>query len=276
MKINKIYQQFKILTTISLCALCPEILMAQDINLYTTGPSLLLPDGNEQKDLQNIKSFLINLRKNGQLVYKSEINPPYTLREIRSKPIMTAFGRLVGSLFIKRAIEKLGSQNVKVPHKMMLLSDGTENLSLDWLGRQSKRNLEFVDQVPNPVFYVQDISKVDRLLNLNEIKELVAVLLEVGYSDIWDHNFIISHDGIYFIDTEYKSFGGEILVEEKINRLEKMVAEKDKPAFRLWISEIARSYFKKISPPPTTSLKTPLEFKLNDIMDSVEPKLWLR
>ena len=92
---------------------------------------------------------------------------------------------------------------------------------------------------------------MDRKLSREEIIQLMILIEASNFVDLQLANFIIGADGVYFIDTEIKSFSGKI-EWKKMQRLISVVSEKDIEWFKGLIEE-------KIKKQP----KTPRHFEVN-------------
>lgn len=230
-------------------------------------PNVLSPTMTDAEAREALKSFLIDARSNGRLITLNEYQErKYTTSDVLFKESHIV-ERVMGAEHLRRIINKLSCKFVKVPQKILVMNDD-ENLTLEFEGRRSLMSLAS-DQLK---LRVEKIPAVERLLTFDEIKELVAVIKESGYSDI-DHsgsNFVISHDGVYFIDTEFKSFNQGITLE-KINRLHNLVVPQERNKFDEWITSqdlIKDNNVPRLSPDFSSSR---FEFSRGEIF-SIQPQ----
>lgn len=80
------------------------------------------------------------------------------------------------------------------------------------------------------------IKSVERKLSRDEIDELIQVVATANFLDLWPENIVVAEDGVYFIDTEFKSFAGSICWA-KLGRFESLVGENDKVYFKEKVEE---------------------------------------
>jgi hypothetical protein len=92
--------------------------------------------------------------------------------------------------------------------------------------------------------YAEKIERVDRKISREEMEELIQIMEVTKFADFQTANFIVASDGIYFIDTEYKSF---TLEQEwgKASRLEVFLDAQDEHWFMNIIHEKGLKYPKK-------------------------------
>lgn len=140
----------------------------------------------------------------------------------------SGISRLIGRDRIESAITELGVKSVKVPAKIAIIPSSevlTMHLHIEM---DQHCNLDvFVKDVE---VYAQEIKKSSRKISRTEMEDLIAVMQRVQYGDIHDFNFVVAEDGIYFIDTESKSFYGTLW--EKIGRLITLLDFQDHQWFR--------------------------------------------
>jgi len=182
---------------------------------------------------QSIFDFLIKLRREGRLFTEAE-RPPKSLCETHLKKYK--FTRIQGEYRLESLIQKLELKCIKVPQKAVMLTDlCSEKISFRVnIHHQIEANCDDLH------VYAPRISSSDRLISREEILELFAIIEASNFVDMWPENFIVAEDGIYFIDTEAKSFEGYI-DWDKMKRFGGLVAEEDQEWFYQLIQAKASS-----------------------------------
>ena len=181
---------------------------------------------------REILSFLVNLRKRGELLTKKEmenLNSEHTWR------VKQDFTRILGRQHLLDVIDQKKFKYIKVPEKKVVLEREHSTLSFKLTEYNPYSGL--IDLGCEDVsIYAQEIQRKERFLCREEIVELFAAIKASNCVDLWNTNFIISDNGIYFIDTEFKSFSGSI-EWDKMLRLECFISETDKQWFRELVQE---------------------------------------
>lgn len=117
------------------------------------------------------------------------------------------FNRVLGSIYISELIEQLKLKHIKVPEKKAVIRS-TDLVAITFCVRQDDKMMDiYSDEVS---VYAKKIQSVERLLSRNEIFEILTIIKAANYSDLNLDNFIVSNDGVYIIDTEFKSFSYRI------------------------------------------------------------------
>lgn len=174
-----------------------------------------------------IEKFLADLRASKRLLTEKEFESLEVESKMKFKR-KVSLGRLLGADFIQRTVKRLGLRSVKVPLKVAVVDSHRGTIAIhSGLGTGLQITAWDLD------VYAQVIPRSDRYLSKQEMEELVTLMAEVDFGDIHDINFLIAEDGVYAIDTEYKSFYG--LEWAKMHRLSSMVAPADKAWFHTMI-----------------------------------------
>ncbi len=144
------------------------------------------------------------------------------------------FSRILGGNHLSQLIEKLELKYIKVPEKKIVIeSPNRDTLSF------SVRNFgnDLIDINCDDInVYAEKITSVKRFITLEEINELFTIIKASDYIDLYDANFVVGKDGIYFIDTEFKSFSGEI-EWSKMSRLRSFISPEHQDLFVKLINE---------------------------------------
>ncbi|MBN9379019.1 MAG: hypothetical protein BGO14_02595 [Chlamydiales bacterium 38-26] len=140
--------------------------------------------------------------------------------------------RLIGRDRIESAIHQLGVKSVKVPSKIAVIPSSEHLTMLLHVEMDQTYNLDVFAQ--DVEVYAQEIKRSSRKISRKEMVELIAVMQMVQYGDIHDFNFVVAEDGVYFIDTESKSFYGTLW--EKVVRLITLLDFQD----HLWFRELVQ------------------------------------
>jgi hypothetical protein len=199
-------------------------------------PSILSQSTDIDTASQIIFELLVDLRYENRLLTKEELD---NLHLNDSWIIKNDFTRILGCIYLQKLIKQLNLKHIKVPEKKIIIKDSSES-TLSFKVNEYNGNGPILMEIDskNIDIYVQKIKRTDRLLTRNEIIEFFIIIEASNYMDIWDHNFIISDDGIYFIDTEFKSFSVDQSINwDKVSRLSHLVCEEDQKWFRQLISK---------------------------------------
>lgn len=173
---------------------------------------------------KSIKNYLINLHQQGRLLTKDEFgkNDSFMLKG--------GIERIIGRDFIARKLIELNARFIKVPNKILVTNCAKERID-------EEIHIHIFEYGSQPLMigsnritcYAEKIKPSPRFIEFEEMLELIVVLEATYYADLWDHNFIVAEDGIYFIDTEYKSFGH--IEYGKLYRLKSLLDYKDYAKF---------------------------------------------
>lgn len=162
--------------------------------------------------------------------------------------------RLIGRDRIEAAIHQLEVKSVKVPSKIAVIPSSEFLTMRLHVEMDQSYNLDVFAQ--DVEVYAQEIKRSSRKISRKEMVELIAVMQMVQFGDIHDFNFVVGEDGVYFIDTESKSFYGTLW--EKIERLITLLDFED----HVWFSELVkRNQEKQVASrqtvTPSSSVKDP-------------------
>lgn len=179
---------------------------------------------------QNITELLLKLRQENRLLTKSEFEAQYPVDSWHEKEDFT---RIIGCDYLKKNIEKLNLNHMKIPEKKAIIQLLEKEIICFHV--EPYESLESL-RSNNILIYSEPIERVDRKLSREEIIQLMTLIEVSNFVDLKSDNFIIGTDGIYFIDTEIKSFSGKIQWK-KMLRLICFVSEKDQDWFKGLIDE---------------------------------------
>lgn len=180
---------------------------------------------------RTIFQFLIQLRQENRFLTKEEFADQSSLNSWVEK---SNFTRILGSNHISQLGQKLGLKYIKVPEKKAVLASKDMSSITFTLCRYGE-GLIYLDSGDLGVC-AQKIQQVNRFLSREEITELFTVIDATNFLDLHNHNFIVGADGIYFIDTEFKSFSGTIQWH-KMHRLTGYISVEDRDWFAQLIDE---------------------------------------
>src|SRR5260221_7998094 len=169
---------------------------------------------------------LIKLRQENRLLTENEFQNLHANQVWFEKEM--DFTRIPGRDYILQITKNLNLKYIKVPEKKVVIKANREILSFE-IGQYGNGNL--VKMISEDiVICAQKIQKVDRLLSREEMTELFTIIAVANFSDLCRANFIVAEDGIYFIDTEIKSFCN-IIEWGKMVRLAPFMAKEDQDWF---------------------------------------------
>jgi hypothetical protein len=200
------------------------------LNNHVRSPSILSQTMDIATTHQVILDLLRSLRKDNRLLTKKEL---LSLKSDCAWKIKSDFTRVLGCKHLLNLIENLGLKHIKVPEKKAIIEPSSTSLSfvIDQYGD------DLISIASDDVrIYAQEINEVKRFLSREEIIELFIIIEASNFNDIYPGNFIVSDDGIYFIDTEFKSFSGRI-IWGKMGRLDSLVAGEDQEWFLQLINQ---------------------------------------
>lgn len=169
-----------------------------------------------------ILGFFKDLRQEKRLFTKEE----FQLTTEKKWVVKTKLSRILGSDHLMQEIKENRLMHIKVPSKIAVI-ECAEILKIK--GALFTDNLYdlHTDQIK---IYAEKIESVDRKLTRDEIDELIQIIAVSNFIDLWPENILIAADGIYFIDTEFKSFAG-YTDWGKLGRFQELVSEEDKTYF---------------------------------------------
>ncbi len=170
-------------------------------NAPITRPSILSLRMDIATAYQILSDYLVKLRQEDRLLTENEFQDFQSNQSWRKK---SDFTRILGRDYILHLVEELHLKHIKVPVKKAVINPSNETISFK-ISQHGKGDLVRMDS-EDITIYAQDIQKVDRLLSREEMTELFTIIEAAKFTDLKDVNFIIAEDGIYFIDTEIRSF----------------------------------------------------------------------
>lgn len=196
--------------------------------LNFAGPAIIsnLMDIATKHDL--IFGFLKQLRETNRLQTEKEFQPLLAKKWIQK----SGLGRIMGCDHLMRKIMEKELKHIKVPLKIAVVEDSG---SLNVIGRETSNNFYEVhsDQVK---IYAEEIQYVERKLSRDEINELIQIIAAAHFVDLCPANIIVAENGVYLIDTEFKSFAGALRWAD-LQRFESLISEEDKAYFEKLVHE---------------------------------------
>lgn len=193
-----------------------------------SGPTIISNFMDIATKYDTILGFLKELRRSNRLLSEQEFQPLSTKKWIKKSML----SRILGCDHLLRKIMEKELKHMKIPLKIAVVEDA-ELLKVS--GYEYSDNLYdlYSDQIK---IYAEKINSVERKLSRDEIDELIQVIAIANFLDLWPENIVIAKDGVYFIDTEFKSFAGSICWG-KLGRFESLVDENDKVYFKEKLEE---------------------------------------
>jgi hypothetical protein len=178
-----------------------------------------------------ILDFFKKLRETNRVLTINEFQDFYSKKEWFKKSNLT---RMLGADYLIQIIKKNQLTHIKIPLKVAVIED-TESLKIK--GREYLDNLYAFDSRQIKI-YAEKISSVERKLSREEIDEFIQIIAAANFSDLRPENIIVAkaEDGVYLIDTEFKSFAGSICWDT-MRRFEALISEKDKVYFNGRVQE---------------------------------------
>jgi hypothetical protein len=175
---------------------------------------------------QTISAYLKKLRQENRLLTETEFQ---NFQSNGSWFKKGNFTRILGRDYILDLTKELNLKHIKVPEKKVVIHSNKEKLSFE-IGQYESRDIVWM-KTEDISIYAQEIQKVNRFVSREEMTELFTIIKAANFSDLWYLNFIVAEDGIYFIDTEIKSFVNRICWD-KMKGLASFMAKEDQEWFK--------------------------------------------
>ncbi len=194
-----------------------------------TGPTIVSNFMDIATKYDVILSFMKELRQTNKLLTEKEFCSLHEKKWVKKH----SFSRMLGADYLTKIITENHSTHIKVPLKVAVISEEEKSIQMD--GWECRHNLYDIS-CNKMTIYAEKIQKINRKLTRNEIDELIVIILAANFVDLWPENFVMGEDGVYCIDTEFKSFSGSICWE-KMGRFDSLVEENDKTYFQQKVEE---------------------------------------
>ncbi len=224
-----------------------------------SGPTIISSFMDIATKYDAILKFLKDLRKTNRLLTEREFQPLSTKKWFKKSSLT----RLLGCDHLMKKIRENQLTYMKTPLKIAVIED-VEALEVKGWAYSDNIYEIYSDQVK---IYAEEIKSIERKLSREEIDELIKVIAAANFIDLWPENIVVAEDGVYFIDTEFKSFAGSICWE-KMGRFEPLINEEDKVYFKKKIQE-------KMDKPKTIKEKNDYDFlkSILNIFNELTPAL---
>jgi len=170
-----------------------------------------------------ILHFLKELRETNRLLNEREFQSLSSKKWIKKDIVLS---RILGCDHLIQKIMEGDLQHIKVPLKIAVVEE-VESLKVS--GHDYRDGLYDIYSTQIKI-YAETVPSVDRKLSRDEIDELIHVITTSNFTDLLPENIIVAEDGIYFIDTEFKSFAGKIRWK-KMERFKSLIDTHDKEYF---------------------------------------------
>lgn len=171
-----------------------------------------------------IRDFLRQLRQTNRLLTEKEFESLDNKNLVQK----TNLNRLLGHSHLMEKINENNLKFMKVPYKIAVI-EGVETIEI----RGATINYDLYgfdsDQIK---IYSEKIEPINRKITRDEIDEFIIIIAISNFTDLWPENIIVAKDGIYFIDTELKSFLGYTEWGNKLKRFKKLISQEDKIYFK--------------------------------------------
>lgn len=175
-----------------------------------------------------ILGFFKELRQTGKLLTEMEFQELPPKKWIRKSNL----SRLLGCDHLIQLIKKRCFKHIKTPEKKVVIQ-GSDTLEI--MGYDTKDGLYDL-QSKQITIYADKIKSIERKLSIEEIDEFIQTVDEANFVDLNPENIVVAEDGLYFIDTEFKSFAGTVHFG-KMGRFECFIDIKDRAYFRRKVTE---------------------------------------
>lgn len=175
-----------------------------------------------------IKNFFKALRQNNRFLTEKEFQALPERKWVEKAKL----SRILGRDHLLRLIMENCLTRMKVPLKIAVVED-TQIFEVE--GYQFSNDLYDINSRQIKV-YVEEIKYVKRKLTRVEIDELIQIIAAANFTDLCPGNIVTAEDGVYFIDSEFKSFNKSILWGN-MNRFDDLIADEDKAYFEVKVNE---------------------------------------
>jgi len=180
---------------------------------------------------ESLDKFLKNLRRKGCLLTEEEFPQNHKATYYHKKD---SLGRILGRDFIERVAKQLNLDFVKVPKKVAVITPKTvKELAFKIaIARNDTINIT----CPSLQVYCEPILKIDETFSRKQLEKLLELVEITGVSDLCCNNFFMGKNsagekGVYFIDTEYKTFAFNV-GRRSVDYLKVLAAPEDQAWFK--------------------------------------------
>ncbi len=194
-----------------------------------SGPTIISNFMDIATKHDTILGFLKKLRQSNRLLTEKEFQSSLSEKKWFQKSNLS---RILGCNHLMIVIMENKLKHIKVPIKIAVVED-VELLKISGWEAYSGYYEIHSDQIK---IYAEAIKPIERKLSRDEINELIQAIVKAKFIDLWPENIVVAEDGVYFIDTEFKSFNGSICWE-KMGRFESVISEEDKTYFQKKVRE---------------------------------------
>ncbi len=212
---TEIYQQANMDGNIQLVARL-NFLGMKPAEVPVRQPSIISECMDVATQSSTILEYLKTLYKDGRLIVGTG-NLPEDCNWMNKGP---KFERLLGRDYLAQMITQLGLQRVRVPRKVVVAHNPT--ISVECWNDQYMFHMESNEMT----VFAERVSSVSRKLTREEIDDLIRLIAAANFTDLWPANIALSEDHVYVIDTETKSFKGNVCWD-KIHRFKGLVKSED-------------------------------------------------
>lgn len=178
-------------------------------------PGIISPMMDIVTKRATLLGYLQNLRQQGRLFMKDEFVQCEETQWVKKSQ---GFERVLGADLIQQKSEELGLNRIKVPKKILVIRNPSANQDelkiRGWCGEENlyhiiSDDLPAKDDIVKIQFYAQRVKPVSRCMTREEIDEFFEIIEATNFVDMWPSNVWFCEDGVYFIDTEFKSSNGK-------------------------------------------------------------------
>lgn len=148
------------------------------------------------------------------------------------------FSRILGCDHLQKIIHENRLEYIKVPKKIVVIKEPHLTIRGFDYGEENLYSIT-CEQIE---IYAEKIRPAERKVSRKEIDEVFKIIKAANFVD-FETNFIIAQDGIYLIDTEFKSFCGHIAWKHPFffRIFRRYISEQDMEYFEAQIEEYSKS-----------------------------------
>lgn len=189
---------------------------------HFTGPTFVSSYMDIATKHDIILAFFKRLRDQNRLLTEGE----FQMLSDKKWILKYRIDRIMGCDFLQEIILEKQLKYMKVPLKILVV-DECEFVGVE--GFECGNNAYNISSDKIKV-YSERITPVQRKLTRDEIDELIQLIAAANFTDIQLDNIILTKEGVYNVDTEFKSFSHSINWD-KLRRIDPLIDGEDKEYF---------------------------------------------
>ncbi len=188
------------------------------------GPFIVASNMDVARTRKTLEDYLKKLRRDKLLLNAKEFDELFVYKS-DLRDLGFELSDILARDYIEREVKELGLKYIKIPKYFAVVEDNLESISMTL-----NRNTLEPKSDDIKIYREQVKDRVDRKLAREEMSELINLLGKTNFSNMDQENFIISEDGVYFINTKFDNFSNEPNYDG-MHSLDFMLAKEDQDWF---------------------------------------------